>query len=36
MIISRFAPEYFPNVPPSVDYIAEDVPVPIPKTTNNM
>lgn len=36
MIISRFAPEYFPHIPPSVEYMAEDVPVPIPKSENNM
>jgi inositol hexakisphosphate/diphosphoinositol-pentakisphosphate kinase len=35
IITSRFAPEYFPNIPPSVEYLAEDVPVPIPKTDNN-
>lgn len=35
IITSRFAPEYIPNIPPSVEYLAEDVPVPIPKTSNN-
>lgn len=35
IITSRFAPEYFPNIPPSVEYLAEEVPVPIPKTDNN-
>ena len=34
IITSRFAPEYFPNIPPSVEYLAEDVPVPIPKPDN--
>ena len=34
IITSRFAPEYFPIVPPSVEYLAEDVPVPIPKPDN--
>ena len=34
IITSRFAPEYFPIIPPSVEYLAEDVPVPIPKPGN--
>ena len=34
IITSKCAPEYFPNIPPSVEYLAEDVPVPIPKTGN--
>ena len=35
IITSRFAPEYIPNIPPSVEYLAEEVPVPIPKTDRN-
>ena len=29
-IISKLAPELFPSIQPSLEYLAEDVPVPIP------
>ena len=35
MITTSFAPEYFPSIPPSVEYLAKDVPVPIPKSDNS-
>lgn len=30
MIFSKLAPELFPSIRPSVEYLAEEVPVPIP------
>ena len=30
MIFSKLAPELFPTIRPSVEYLAEEVPVPIP------
>jgi len=30
MVLSKLAPELFPSILPSVEYLAEDVPVPIP------
>ena len=30
MIFSQLAPELFPSIRPSVEYLAEEVPVPIP------
>lgn len=32
MIFSKLAPELFPSIRPSVEYLAEEVPVPIPST----
>ena len=32
VIFSKLAPELFPTILPSVEYLAEDVPVPIPSS----
>jgi len=34
MIISKLAPELFPSIQPSVEYLAEEVPVPIPSANS--
>ena len=30
MIFTKLAPELFPSIRPSLEYLAEDIPVPIP------
>jgi len=32
MIFSKLAPEMFPSIKPSLEYLAEDIPVPIPSS----
>lgn len=34
MIISKLAPELFPSIQPSLEYLAEEVPVPIPSANS--